>query len=258
MHAIVTNNEPSILPDRTVADLIIQHPELREKLEHLGIDYCCGGTRPLGEAVKASGQEWPDFLAALGHNNGANAECDAHTDWNKATLSALAGHILEKHHKFTKEQLSRLDALLGRVKKAHGVHHGDMLEHLWCIFNVLHQELDSHLMKEEHILFPAIKAIDAFMAGTAGKPVIECGSIANPIRQLENEHKSAGDALVEMRRITCNYRLPADACETFKALYDGLQALEADLHEHIHLENNILFPKSVAQEANMIKGTNAT
>ena len=108
------------------------------------------------------------------------------------------------------------------------------------------------MKKEEQILFPAIKAIDAFMAGAGDRPIFHCGSIFAPIRQMEHEHDSAGKALAEMHRITKDFQLPADRCPTFAALYDGLKDLEADLHEHIHLENNIFFPRSVEREEQMI------
>jgi regulator of cell morphogenesis and NO signaling len=128
-----------------------------------------------------------------------------------------------------------------------------MLARLQRLYDGLHAELDTHLMKEEQILFPAIKAIDAFVNGKGEKPVVQCGSVANPIRQMEAEHDSAGEALAGIRQATDSYRLPADACLTFKALFDGLQTLEADLHEHIHLENNILFPKSIKLEEGMFR-----
>ena len=237
-----------IRPEQTVADLVIRHPELSERLEKIGIDYCCGGKRPLGQAAAAAGLEWRAFLAALNDTSDANPANPVHTNWSKAPLNVLADHILEKHHAFTKEQLSRLDGLLAKVEAAHGARHGEMLARLRHLYNGLHHELDAHLMKEEQILFPAIKEIDAFISGRGSKPVIHCGSVANPIRQMEVEHDSAGKALVGMLQVSDNYRLPSDACQTFSALYAGLQALEADLHEHIHLENNILFPKSIEQE----------
>jgi len=242
-----------IHPDQTVADLVIQHPEWRERLETMGIDYCCGGKHPLGEAVKAAGIEWPAFLALMNETSAAKTVDPVYENWNEAPLSVLVDHILEKHHTFTKEQLPRLDGLLAKVRVAHGVKHGEMLTRLQSLYDGLHAELDTHLMKEEQILFPAIKGIDAFVNGKGEKPVVQCGSVANPIRQMEAEHDSAGGALAGIRQTTDSYRLPADACLTFKALYDGLQALEADLHEHIHLENNILFPKSIKLEEVMFR-----
>lgn len=241
-----------IRQDLTIGDLVVRHPQVRPCLEKLGIDYCCGGNRLLREAVAEAGKEWPVVLAALEQALKLEQEDSEIIDWNAVPLNTLADHILEKHHTFTKEQLSRLDSLLTKVQKAHGAQHGVMLAKLRGVYDSLQSELKEHLMKEEQILFPAIKCVDAFVSGKGERPVLHCGSVSHPIRQMEHEHDSAGKALAEIRRMTDGYRLPSDGCQTFAALYDGLQALEADLHEHIHLENNILFPKSIAQEATML------
>ncbi len=119
-----------------------------------------------------------------------------------------------------------------------------MLERLKHSYTSLKTDIEMHLQKEEQILFPLIRQIEAFQQGRGPAPEMHCGSIGNPIRQMEHEHDVAGQFLTQMRQITENYSLPKDACPTFTALYKGLDALEKDLHEHIHLENNILFPKA--------------
>lgn len=242
-----------IRPDMTVGDLVVQFPQLRLCLEKMGVDYCCGGKHPLSDAAQRAGVEWPVLLASLKNALASARQRSDDRDWNRASLSALVDHIVDQHHAFTKEQLPRLDELRARVEKAHAAQHGEMLGHVRREYGSLRAELEPHLMKEEQILFPAIKGIDAFMSGAGPKPFVHCGSIANPIRQMEHEHDGAGKALAEIRQVTGNYQLPSDACQTFAALYEGLQALEADLHEHIHLENNILYPKSMKQEAEMVK-----
>lgn len=240
-----------IQADQTVGEIVVQHPYLRSRLEQLGIDYCCGGKRPLAEVVTEAGLEWDTVMAELGNAMEQRDVGSDATDWNGAPITTLADHILETHHVFLKEQLPRLDALLEKVQNAHGTQHGDMLQKLRDTFDILRNELEPHLIKEEQILFPAIRSIDAFITEGAPQPVIHCGSVAYPIQQMEYEHENAGNVLTEMRSITKDYHLPEDACASFKALYDGLKALEADLHEHIHLENNILFPKSIAQEVSI-------
>lgn len=238
-------------PKQTVRDFVVRHPELREPLESLGIDYCCGGARPLGPAAEAAGKTWEEVRQTL---EAAHAEAQRQprpTDWSAASATALADHILTTHHVFTKAQLDRLDPLLAKVQRAHAREHGGLLDGVRRLFGALAEELRAHLWKEEQILFPSIKALDAFVAGTGQRPELHCGRIEHPIRQMLVEHDHAGDALAELRRITAGYRLPADACPSFAALYDGLQALERDLHEHIHLENNILFPTSVEQERSL-------
>lgn len=239
------------LEEMTVGDVVVKYPGLRQSLEKLGIDYCCGGKRPLTEAAKAAGVEWSKVEKTLVAALAAPPQRADTTDWNTVSLTVLTDHILDKHHVFTKEQLPRLDDLLARLQRAHADHHGKMLKVIRQAYEPLRAELDDHLMKEEQILFPAIKDIDAFMTGKGKRPVVHCGTIANPIAQMEAEHESAGNALVEIRQLTDDFTLPSDACQTFAAFYEGMEALEMDLHEHIHLENNILYPKSLKLEAEM-------
>ena len=134
------------------------------------------------------------------------------------------------------------------VLKAHAAHHGDVLRQVQALFDALNAELSSHLMKEEQVLFPYIVALEMHFRDGTAKPQAPFGSARNPIRQMEHEHESAGQALAKLREVTNNYTLPPDACPTFKAMYEELQRMEADLHQHIHLENNILFPRAIELE----------
>lgn len=245
------NHAREIRPDQTVAEIVISDPHLRARLEQLGVDYCCGGKKPLADAVKDARLDLDTVIADLEQRRLPGQTSAAATDWSAVPLTVLADHILGTHHVFTKTQLARADALLGKVQNAHRTMHGDMLDALRRSFDPLKAELEAHLMKEEQILFPAIKGIDGFMSGRNGRPAVHCGSVAYPIQQMEREHDGAGDLLAKMREVTGNYRLPNDACQTFKALYEALENLESDLHEHIHLENNILFPESMKQETAM-------
>lgn len=237
--------------EQTVAYTVVQFPQLRPVLERFGIDYCCGGQRTLVEAVQAAGLECNAIINVLEDELTAAQAKRPPVNWNAEPISVLADHILKTHHVFTREQLERLDNLLQKVLCAHKKNHGELLDALQRAFNRLSEELSMHLQKEEQILFPAIKNIDAFVSGSGTRPVFHCGTIESPVRQMMIEHDSAAETLAEWRCLTENYKLPKDACQTFAALYDGFQALEADLHEHIHLENNILFPKSMAQENSM-------
>ena len=237
--------------DGSVADFVLAHPELRPLLERLGIDYCCGGKEPFAQVIRDAGHDLQAVLAEARAMVAEAARRPPATDWASAAVTELARHIVGKHHSFTRTQLARVDGLLAKVQRAHARAHGAMLEQVRGSFDALNAELIPHLDKEEQILFPAIEAIDAHLAGRGGRPVIHCGSVANPIRQMELEHDSAGALLAILRKTTDGYRLLADACASFEALFEALPALENDLHEHIHLENNILFPRSLALEEQM-------
>ena len=231
----------------TVREVVVNHPQTRAVLEQRGVDYCCGGGQPLKEAAAEAGVALDALLADLRQTiatppPGAPAE----PDWSQATVTELVHHIEQRHHAFTKQQLPRLEGLLARVLKAHGARHGEALAELQKVYRALKADLDLHLLKEEQVLFPHLRALDAPAEGP--RPALACGSAAGPIRQMRLEHEEAGAALAALRDLTSGYALPPDACQSFRALYDGLRALEADLHEHIHLENNILFPRALEHE----------
>lgn len=231
-----------------VRDVVVRFPQARAALESLGVDYCCGGGRPLAAAAKEAGADLAQVLAAVNQAIAAPAADSAAPDWAAASLTALADHILTSHHAFMKRELPHLAALFAKVLRAHGAKHGDLLRQLHGVFTALRAEIEAHLLKEEQVLFPYIAAMDAQVAATGTVPPMHCGTIRNPIRQMEAEHEEAGAALAAMRRITGGYVLPADACPTFAALYEGLQQMEADLHQHVHLENNILYPRAIEME----------
>ena len=235
----------------TVRELVISHPEVRQVLESLGIDYCCGGGNKLTDAVAEAGLDLADVVKAV-EQAAADAdlpESAPERDWQQASLTDLVDHIESAHHVFMKQALPRLGDLFAKVLEAHGPKHGDMLTALQTTFQALRSEIEMHLMKEEQILFPYIRQMEASVGKTGRVPPMHCGTVQNPIRQMVAEHENAGEALAQMRSVTRDYALPEDACPTFRALFEGLREMEADLHEHIHLENNILFPRAEAMEA---------
>ena len=224
----------------TVGQIAAENPAAARIFEKYGIDYCCGGAQPFTLACESSQISPIDLMKEVERATPAVDD----RDWTTAGLVELAGYIVARHHTFLRNELPALQGRIAKVIAAHAGNHGDTLYPLARTFEELSSELSSHMMKEEMILFPLISRME--QAGIAGDrlPGSHCGSVNNPIRMMEHEHDSAGAALQTMRRLTQDYNLPDDACPTYRALFEGLKALEADLHMHIHLENNILFPRA--------------
>jgi regulator of cell morphogenesis and NO signaling len=228
--------------DRTVGQIAAESPAAIRVFEKHGIDFCCGGKIPVTEACSRKGLDPAVLLAEI--DRAIQIPAEDSTDWQAAPLPALIDHILNTHHAYMKTQLPREAALLAKVLHAHSDRHGDMLRAVAAFYGPMKAELDGHLAKEEMVLFPLVRALD----GGAKAGSFHCGSVQNPIRVMWMEHDSAGEALAELRRLTSDYTAPEDACNTFRALYFELADIERDLHRHIHLENNILFPRAIALE----------
>lgn len=214
-------------------------------LEQYGLDYCCGGQQPFEEACTAKGLDPAAVLEEI--ERAQRAEPPAR-DWQTAPLDELVDHIVKTHHEYLKLELPALGQRLSKVLEVHGAREPEMWNRLAEVFGDLRAELELHMHKEEAILFPFIEQYAKAEAEGRPLPRPPFGTVANPIAVMEREHAGAGEALVELRTLTRNYELPSYACNTVRALYQGLPALEKDLHVHIHLENNILFPRAIALE----------
>lgn len=231
---------------KTVGEIAAQVPATTREFEKLGIDYCCGGNRTLGEACAEANISVEDALARL-EKSLAEAPAGAGDLWQNQPLSGLIAHITSTHHVFVREECPRIQALAAKVVGVHGKNHPELLQ-VQSIFSALAEELRVHLMKEEQILFPYVLLMEEnSLAGEPAPPAM-FGTVMNPVRMMMQEHDAAGDALRSLRAVTRNYSLPDDACISYRTLYDALQGFEADLHQHIHLENNILFPRAVAMQ----------
>jgi regulator of cell morphogenesis and NO signaling len=213
--------------------------------ERHGLDYCCGGKQPFDEACLAKGLKPESVMQEVEQTDAAGA---SGKDWQTAPLGELVKHIVATHHQYLKLELPALGNRLDKVHSVHGARDPETLGRMVGVFASLRAELELHLHKEEAILFPFLEQYGAAEALSQPMPPVPFGTIRAPITMMEREHESAGGALVEIRALTNGYRLPPYACSTVGALYAGLQALEADLHVHIHLENNILFPRAIALE----------
>ena len=232
---------------KTVGEIAAEAPSATREFEKLGIDYCCGGSRTLGEACAEAKISVDEALARL-EKGLATTQPGDNKDWQHQLLADLIAHIKSTHHVFVREESSRIQALAAKVVGVHGKNHPELLP-VQEVFSDLAAELSVHLMKEEQVLFPyMIRMEESALAGEPAPPAT-FGTVVNPVRMMMQEHDGAGDALRALRTITNDYRVPEDACISYRTLYQALQGFEADLHQHIHLENNILFPRAVAMEA---------
>jgi regulator of cell morphogenesis and NO signaling len=229
----------------TVREVVLRLPNATRVFEKVKIDYCCGGQRQLGDACAEAGidlQQLNELLA-----DAAPRDLDTTPDFNRLTLSELIQHILDKHHVYTKEEMVRLTALIGKVVDAHGTNHPELLE-IQTTFQQLCTDLTPHMFKEEQILFPFVVELERSQTLHRHPPFAPFGTVNNPIRMMMMEHDAAGDILRQLRTLSADYRVRADACISYDTLYKALEAFEQDLHQHIHLENNLLFPKAIELE----------
>jgi regulator of cell morphogenesis and NO signaling len=232
--------------EMTVREVALQIPESTRLFETLKIDYCCGGNNPLKHACAAAGVEIDNVLEQLSglEDSGTTAT----VDFQKLSLTELTTHIVETHHVFTKSEMNRIQVLATKVISAHGANHPELLT-VGDLFQRLGADLAPHMFKEEQILFPYIVALER--ADTQGQPIpfAPFGTVRNPIRMMMMEHDTAGDIVCKLRAVTSDYRVPSDGCISYQTLYQALAGFEKDLHQHIHLENNVLFPKAADLES---------
>jgi len=229
-------------PEQTVGDFVRQKPTRARVFESLKIDYCCGGKVSLVRACEKRGIDLGEVLQAISTND-EQADLGTLVDVDSMGLTELADHIEATHHAYLREELPRLDAMTEKVARVHGDKDERLLK-MRQAFVALKAELEPHMMKEERILFPIVRQLEA----SPERQEFHCGSVANPIRQMEHEHDQAGDALAILNESTEAYTPPEWACNTYRAMLDSLARLEADMHQHIHKENNVLFPKAIQLE----------
>lgn len=237
----------SVLTEKTVRELALENPTATRIFEKLGIDYCCGGNKSLEEACHAAKLPVEQVVDALAVAEQSAREARADHNWQVEPLADLVAHIKNTHHQYVRQEIARLGPLFEKVCSVHGRNHPELIA-VRDSFRGLADELTMHLMKEEVVLFPYIVRMEE--AAIQQEPVVPSpfGSVKNPINMMEHEHDSAGHALRAMREASQGYLPPADACVSYQTLYRALLDFEADLHQHIHLENNILFPRAVAME----------
>lgn len=239
---------PNISEETKVREIAVGNAGARRILEQAGVDYCCGGDKSLRDACTQSDVPLDEIMARL--NSVEQSPSNHDEPWTAAPLYDLTRHIVEHHHAYVREATRRIQPLLEKVKTVHEARHGE-LPRIELLFQQTGEEMLAHMQKEERVLFPYI---DAMAHSVAQKQKIEppfFGTVRNPIRTMMKEHDSAGDLVHQIRRETSEYTAPSDACASFQALYHELKEFEADLHEHVHLENNILFPRALEMESSL-------
>lgn len=232
----------------TLRDLAVQVPGAVEVFEDLGLDYCCQGGRSLAEACAAAHVTVQSIVQMLDRSTPEAVAAEApFIDWNRESLECLIRHILEQHHAFTRDMLERVRTLLPKVEQVHAFAHPELTV-LCRTFETLDADLLAHMAKEEQVLFPYVTYLERAANTHTQAPQPFFGTVRNPIRMMMQEHDAAGELLRELRRLAGNYVLPAEACTSWDQVYRALPSLERDLHQHIHLENNVLFPRAIALE----------
>ncbi|MEE8461817.1 MAG: iron-sulfur cluster repair di-iron protein [Acidobacteriota bacterium] len=219
-----------IQSDSIVGQLAAEHPLATRVFHRHGIDFCCNGGRKLQEACAAQGVDTGMVLEEI-RKELSNTTIPEER-WGQAPLEDLVQHILVAYHGPLKEELPRLESMARKVLEVHGDKDPETLSEVVEVYAGLKAELSQHMVKEEQILFPMIEQGQGAMAG-------------GPVSVMKQEHDSAGAALRRLRELTKDYQVPPGACNTWRALWHGLAALEESLHQHIHLENNILFPRAL-------------
>jgi len=225
----------------TVGAIVRDHPALSRLFEQAQVDYCCGGQKTLAEACTKRGIDPQAFLKEL--ETFAATEPAPEVDLTALSLTELVEHIERLHHAYLHTELPRLEAMVTKVAKVHG-NKEPRLAQVRDLFLALSAELATHMMKEEQVLFPMIRQLEASVT----LPQFHCGSVANPIHRTEFEHDEAGPALAQLRQLTDDYTPPEWACNTYRALLDALAYFEQDMHQHVHKENNVLFPQAIVLE----------
>ena len=233
---------------QTINEIVQEDMRRSGLLQGLGIDTCCGGQKTLSEACTELGLDADDVLQQLiaaepEDSQEASATAQAERDWSQSTMSELIDHIESTHHQYLKSALPRLFSLIGKVRAAHEARHPELKE-LESVFQALKADLEPHMMKEEQVLFPAARKMDAGQ----GTEAFHCGSLQAPIRVMLSEHERADGLLKKIPEVTNQFTLPEDGCGSYREMLDELKVLKADLETHIQKENEILFPMILQEE----------
>ena len=232
---------------KTIREIALEAPQTTRVFEEFKIDYCCGGRKPFSDACRDAGLDPQQVARKIDEALQEHASRNGNSRQDDRSASELIDYIISKHHVFTVQEIERLKPLMEKVCLRHGEQHPELFK-LQTIFLALSDSLIPHMRKEEAVLFPYIQGLYASRANATSAPAPHFGTVENPIRMMMADHEDDGERLRLMREISGDYTLPEGACPSFTALYAGLEDLEKDLHRHINLENNVLFPLAVEME----------
>ena len=235
----------SALNEATVGELAAENPLSIRIFESWKIDYCCGGRTPLTDACAAAGKTVDQFIAAL--ESAATADDASSRDWLKERLATVSDSICSIYHRVTREELATIAPIAEKVFGVHGERHPEVAR-VASLVHDLTSDMLPHMLKEEQVLFPYVTQLEAAEIANRPAPTPFFGTVKNPVRMMMLEHDRVGEILASLRRVTSGYTVPQDACFSYRELYRRLAELERLTHEHIHVENNIYFPRAVALE----------
>ena len=232
------------LQEKTVAEMVTKNIKTAHIFKKYGIDFCCGGGISLERACEKYNVDYELLNTDLLNVDQTSSRATNYNDWQ---LDFLTDHIINVHHSYVEESIPLLLQYSQRVAKVHGSHYQELLE-INTLVKEVAGELSAHLKKEELILFPFIKKMVAAKKNNSALPAAHFGTVDNPIKMMETEHEDAGEFFRKISVLSNNYTPPQGACNTYRAFYAKLDEFEQDLHQHVHLENNILFPKALKLE----------
>ena len=229
---------------KTIGDYVSENIKTAHIFKKYGIDFCCGGGITLEKACQDKGLDINQLTDEL---SDVQQERNNNFNFNRWELSFLIDYVINEHHTYVRESIPIISQYAEKVARVHGQNYPEVVE-VYKIFHEVAEELYAHLNKEEMILFPYVKELESAKKENRSPSTPSFGTVHNPIRMMEHEHENAGDAFKEIARLTNNFEPPVGACHTFRALYSKLQEFEEDLHQHVHLENNIIHKKAALLE----------
>jgi len=233
-------------PEATIREIVGTDYRTAAVFQRFGLDFCCGGCRTIGEACRDARVDETAVLRELDTVLRTQpAGVPRYDTWDARRLIA---HIVDVHHDYVRRALPVLIQHTSKIAEVHAARHPE-LPHVADLFRRVAAEMTEHMAKEEQVLFPFVAALEDARTSGAPAPVPPFGTVGSPIAVMEAEHRFVGDAMAEMRHLTGDFVPPEDACATYRVCLEELDAFERDLHDHVHLENNVLFPKAIALES---------